>query len=108
MLSLHFADIDLLASRLDSVDLASSSSLDHAADFVFSARDWASFSFPCLSSAFFPGVSFALEAGWAVKLLAPSRSVDESSVTSELGNRDGGESESEKFHFLFFLFCVSC
>lgn len=106
MLDFHSADIILLASHLDALDLASSSSLGDAAHLVRSAADWASFSFIRLIHAFLVGVTFALEAGRAGQLDAEASSSlggsgrDESVV---LGESNSGEGESEKFHF----FCSS-
>ena len=103
VLEFHFADILILASHLDALDLAASSSLGDAAHFVRSAADCAAFSFIRLSNAGFVAVSFALVASCAGEFDAVASSSsgggdwDESVVG--LSESDSGESESEKFHF---------
>ena len=117
MLEFHFADVLILASHLDALDLASSSSLGDAANLVLWAADCATFSQICLSNAVDVIVAFALEAGrrgsgFELDTVA-SKSIggcgwDKSVVV--LGNGDSCESESEKLHFFtlsYFFYFVS-
>ena len=103
VLDFHSADVVLLASHLDALDPAASSSLGDAAHFVRSAADCAAFSLIRLLNACVVGIAFALVASCAGEFDAVASSSggggdwDESVVG--LSESNSGEGESEKFHF---------
>jgi hypothetical protein len=103
VLDFHSADVVLLASHLDALDLAASSSLGDAAHFVRSAAHCAAFSLIRLLHAFYVGVAFALEAGCAGQFDAVASSSGGGGDWNEsvvgLSESNSGERESEKFHF---------
>jgi hypothetical protein len=107
VLEFHFADIFILASHLDALELAASSSLGYAANLVGRTADCAAFSQIRLSNAVDVIVAFALVAGrgggFELDTVASScgGSGRKESVVV-LGDGDSSESESEKLHFFYF------